>query len=72
MATQDTTENPAWWGILVGPLREVRADRIVVGIETTLFLRPGDTCPCARGTIVKVTYRQRGPRPEVDHIAPVE
>jgi hypothetical protein len=72
MATQDTTENPACWGILVGPLREVRADRLVVGIGTTLFLQPGDTCPCARGTIAKVTYRPRGPRAKVDHIAPVE
>jgi hypothetical protein len=61
MATQDTTENPPWWGILVGPLSEVRADRLVAGIETTLFLQPGDTCRCSRGTIAKVTYRQRGP-----------
>jgi hypothetical protein len=69
MATQGMAEKPAWWGLLVGSLRSVHADRIVLG-ETTLFLRPGETCPCVPGIIVKVTYRQHGARAEVDNIAP--
>jgi hypothetical protein len=72
MPTPEPAEKLAWWGLLVGPLREVRADRIILGSEMILFLRPGDTCPYAPGTNVKVMYQKHGPRLEVDSIAPAE
>jgi len=65
MPTSETIERPAWWRLFVGSLREVSADRIVLGSEMTLFLRPGDTCPYAPGIHVEVTYQRRGPRLEV-------
>lgn len=65
MPTSETIERPAWWGLFVGSLREVSADRIVLGSEMTLFLRPGDTCPYAPGIHVEVKYQRRGPRLEV-------
>jgi hypothetical protein len=68
MTTSETIEGPAWWGLFVGSLREV-SDRIVLGRQMTLFLRPWDTCPDAPGIHVKVTYQRRGPRLEVDSIA---
>jgi len=69
MPTSETIEGPAWWGLFVGSLCEVSADRIVLGRQMTLFLRPGDTCPYAPGIHVKVTDQRRGPRLEVDSIA---
>jgi hypothetical protein len=35
MPTSETIERPAWWGLFVGSLREVSADRIVLGSEMT-------------------------------------
>jgi hypothetical protein len=67
----ETQETRAWWGLLIGSLRAAHPDRIILG-ETTLFLHPGETCPYAPGTIVKVMYRQRGARAEVENMAPVE
>ena len=58
MAKTDRT--PAPWGLIVGPLVKVYADRIIVGTETVLFLRPGETCAYAPGTLVRVTYVDRG------------
>jgi hypothetical protein len=48
------------WRLIVGPLVKVYADRIIVGSETVLFVRPGTTCEYEPGTIVRVTYVDRG------------
>lgn len=41
--SQGTNDMSALWGILVGRLLEVHADRIVVGKEAILLLRAGQS-----------------------------
>jgi len=66
------TRNPARLAATFSTLDDLAPDRIILGSEMILFLRPGDTCPYAPGTNVKVTYQKHGPRLEVDSIAPAE
>lgn len=54
-------------GVIVGPLLEVDADRIVIAGEA-VYLRPGMICDYGPGTVVRVTYVERGGRLEVTGI----
>ena len=57
-------------GVMVGALKEVHPDRIVIG-ESILFLRSGMRCSHPPGTRLQVIYTEQNGRREVDEISPM-
>jgi len=55
---------------MVGALKEVHPDRIVIG-ESILFLRSGMRCSHPPGTRLQVIYTEQNGRREVDEISPM-
>jgi hypothetical protein len=50
---------PLAHGVMLGPLKEVRPDRIVVA-DRTFFLREGTKCSYPPGTPLQVIYIEHG------------
>jgi uncharacterized protein YqfB (UPF0267 family) len=57
-------------GIIIGPLGELRPDRIVVA-DRTLFLRDREACHYSVGVVLEVVYTERNGRASVEKITPV-
>jgi len=55
-------------GVILGPLRELYADRIVIP-ERTLFLRDGEPCHHVVGVILEVLYTEKNGRAYVDKVS---
>lgn len=55
-------------GVILGPLRELYADRIVIA-ERTLFLPDGEPCHHVVGVILEVLYTEKNGRAYVDKVS---
>ena len=58
-------------GVMVAPLKEAYAGRIVVG-DRTFFLRDGATCSYPAGTQLEVVYTELDGRRDVERITPAQ
>jgi hypothetical protein len=54
-------------GLIIGPLRELHADRIVVA-DRPLFLRDGEACRYVVGVVLEVSYTEVNGRACVNKI----
>ncbi len=54
-------------GVIIGPLSELHADRIVVA-DRHLFLRDGEACRYVVGVVLEVSYTEVNGRACVDKI----
>jgi hypothetical protein len=55
-------------GVILGPLRELYADRIVIA-DRTLFLSDGEPCHHVVGVILEVLYTEKNERACVDKVS---
>jgi len=55
-------------GVILGPLRELYADRIVIA-DRTLFLRDGEPCYHVVGVILEVLYTEKNGRAYADKVS---
>jgi hypothetical protein len=55
-------------GVILGPLRELYADRIVIA-DRILFLRDGERCLHVVGVILEVQYTEKNGRACVNKIS---
>ena len=63
----NATANGQLHGLIIGPLRELHADRIVVA-DRPLFLRNGEVCRYVLGVVLEVSYTEVNGRACVNKI----
>jgi hypothetical protein len=63
----NATANGQLHGLIIGPLRELHADRIVVA-DRPLFLRNGEACRYVLGVVLEVSYTEVNGRACVNRI----
>jgi hypothetical protein len=63
--------SPPIHGVILGPLKELYPDRIVIG-DRTLFLRDGEASDYEIGMVLEVVYMDRDGRCDVEPITPQE
>lgn len=68
MNSRSATSASPLRGIIIGPLGELRPDRIVVA-DRTLFLRNGESCGYSVGVVLEVVYTELNGRASVERIA---